>query len=334
MTNLENLPKRVNALQKLPNIAYLILVHRFPEQFKRLFRAIYQPENHYLIHVDKKADPKTNLIVESFLMDYPNTYVMDRENVGWGGFSMVQSELNGMLYLLTHNLKWDFFINLSGQDFPLHSQRSIRGFLGKHPRTNFIKADNQAQERPETMNRIDNHFTETHNGFEGFIYRRPYMQGITSYIGGQWMIVTRACCEFLCFSPEVKKFEDFYLNTLLADESFFQTVLMNTSFEEAIVSDDKRAIIWVSDGEIKLRPKTFTIDDLEFLASSDDLFARKFDEGLDDSILRALEGFLESDFSSISSAAAAQPLPTRTFKISKTGGLTTRTLLATPFDDG
>lgn len=31
------------------NIAYFILVHRFPEQFKRLFKAIYHPENYYLI---------------------------------------------------------------------------------------------------------------------------------------------------------------------------------------------------------------------------------------------------------------------------------------------
>ncbi|MEI8632708.1 beta-1,6-N-acetylglucosaminyltransferase [Vibrio sp. PP-XX7] len=36
-------------------IAYLILVHRYPEQFKRLFHAIYHPLNHYLIHVDKTS---------------------------------------------------------------------------------------------------------------------------------------------------------------------------------------------------------------------------------------------------------------------------------------
>ncbi len=35
--------------------AYLILVHRYPQQFMRLFRAIYTPANHYLIHVDKRG---------------------------------------------------------------------------------------------------------------------------------------------------------------------------------------------------------------------------------------------------------------------------------------
>ena len=45
-----------SVITKQPNIAYFILVHRFPEQFKRLFKAIYHPENHYLIHIDLKAD--------------------------------------------------------------------------------------------------------------------------------------------------------------------------------------------------------------------------------------------------------------------------------------
>ena len=31
----------ISTMMKQPNIAYFILVHRFPEQFKRLFKAIY-----------------------------------------------------------------------------------------------------------------------------------------------------------------------------------------------------------------------------------------------------------------------------------------------------
>jgi hypothetical protein len=36
-------------------IAYLILVHRYPCQLKRLFRAIFHPANYYLVHVDKRS---------------------------------------------------------------------------------------------------------------------------------------------------------------------------------------------------------------------------------------------------------------------------------------
>jgi hypothetical protein len=91
---------------------------------------------------------------------------------------------------------------------------------------------------------------------------------------------------------EVQKFEDFYLNTLIADESFFQTVLMNTSFSGTIINDDKRAIIWIPEGDIKLRPKTFTMNDLDFLLSGDNLFARKFDDRVDADVIDILESNL------------------------------------------
>lgn len=284
-----------SVITKQPNIAYFILVHRFPEQFKRLFKAIYHPENHYLIHIDLKADQHVFQKIEVFLEAYPNAYVMESENVVWGGYSMVQSELNGMKYLLTHNLKWDFFINLSGQDFPLKSQKIIRDFLKKNRNKNFIKVANQAIERPDTMNRLENYFQETSNGFTGKPFKRALMKDVTFYIGGQWMILTRNCCEFICSSSEVRKFENFYRNTLIADESFFQTVLKNTSFNETIVNDDKRAIIWVPDGDIKLRPKTLLETDLAFLLDGKNLFARKFDEDIDALVLDILESTLSSN---------------------------------------
>lgn len=271
-------------------IAYFILVHRFPEQFKRLFNAVYDPENCYLIHLDKKTDD-ANICkeVEDFLADFPNAYILESENVVWGGYSMVHVELSGMKYLLDINEEWDFFINLSGQDFPLQTQDYIRDFLTRNKDNNFIKIANQALSRPETMNRVENHFTETDTGFSGVTYKRAYLKDVISYIGGQWMILTRECCEFICNSGEVKKFEDFYLNTLIADESFFQTVMMNTSFDGKIVNDDKRAIIWVPDGNIKLRPKTFTKDDIDFLLIGDNLFARKFDDNVDSDIIDEVE---------------------------------------------
>jgi hypothetical protein len=196
----------------------------------------------------------------------------------WGGYSMVQAELNGIKFLLDKGVQWDFFINLSGQDFPLKSQEEIQHFL------------NQSAERPETMNRIEHYFEETTKGYIGKPHTRPYMQNITPYIGGQWMILTRACCEFICYNEEVQKFEDFYRNTFIADEGFFQTVLMNTSFKGTIINDDKRAIIWIADGDIKLRPKTFTTSDLAFLLQGDNLFARKFDEISNPQIMHILEG--------------------------------------------
>lgn len=40
-------------------IAYLILVHRLPDQFKRLFKAIYESTNFYLIILTKRQARKS-----------------------------------------------------------------------------------------------------------------------------------------------------------------------------------------------------------------------------------------------------------------------------------
>ena len=295
MTEIQNKGRSTTTNQA--TIAYFILVHRFPEQFKRLFKAIFHPENHYLIHLDKKASVDIYDDIKDFLNDFPNTYILESENVVWGGYSMVQAELNGMKNLLKLNIQWDFFINLSGQDYPLKSQKIIRAYLTKNKGRNFIKIADQMDVRPETMNRIENYFVETETGFSGMTYKRAYLKDVIPYIGGQWMILTRECCEFICNSGEAKKFEDYYKNTLIADEAFFQTVLMNTSFDGILVNDDKRAIIWIPDGDIKLRPKTFTELDIEFLLEGNNLFARKFDDAIDSTIIDNMELYFDHPLS-------------------------------------
>ncbi|MDR6546572.1 hypothetical protein J2810_002631 [Chryseobacterium rhizosphaerae] len=267
------------------SIAYLILVHRLPNQFKKLFKAIYDSTNFYLIHIDKKANQEIGKDVKDFLKQYPNVHILNSENVIWGGYSMVQAELDGIKYLLSMDAKWDYFINLSGQDYPLKSQKIIKEFLSKNNGNSYIKIDNQEKIRPETMNRIENYFEELEDCISDKTHKRGFMKDVIPYIGGQWMILTRDCCEFINSNVEVKKFEDYYLNTLIADESFFQTVLMNTSFTGTLVNDDKRAIIWIPDGDIKLRPKTFTKTDISFLQTGNHLFARKFDDNVDNKII-------------------------------------------------
>jgi hypothetical protein len=271
------------------SIAYFILVHRFPLQFKRLFNAIYHTENYYLIHLDKKTSEHIYDDIALFLASFPNAYILKSKKVVWGGYSMVQAELNGMQFLLNLNKKWDYFINLSGQDYPLKSQEIILDFLSENNGQNFIKFANQETTRPETMNRIENYYIESANGFKGVPYKRAFIKNVIPYIGGQWMILTRKTCEFICNSGETKKFEDYYLNTFIADEAFFQTVLMNTTFSGTLINDDKRAIIWIPDGDIKLRPKTFTINDVKFLLEGEHLFARKFDDNIDSNIIDKLK---------------------------------------------
>ena len=277
-------------------IAYLILAHRYPRQFKRFFRAIYHPANYYLVHVDKRSGVGLQTEIQDFLSSFANASLLKSRNTLWGGYSLVDAELRGIEELLKIGSEWKFFINLSGQDFPLKSQTHIQDFLGRNIGNDFIKVANQSKIRPDTLSRIEDYCIEFSNSVLRIPIKRQYLRGVTPYIGNQWMILSRKLCEHICYNPEVKRFKRFYRHTFIPDEGFFQTVIMNTSYEGTVLNDDKRTIVWVPIGTIKLRPKDFTSKDAEFLLSSQGLFARKFDETVDAGILSILELNLSSQF--------------------------------------
>jgi hypothetical protein len=277
-------------------IAYLILVHRYPGQFKRLFRAIYHPANYYLVHVDKRSGVGLQTEIQDFLSGFANASLLKSQSILWGGYSMVDAELRGIEELLKISSEWEFFINLSAQDFPLKSQTHIQDFLSRNKGNDFISVANQSKLRPDTLSRIENYCIEFANRILRIPIKRLYLRGVTPHIGSQWMILSRKFCEFVSYSPEVERFKRFYRHTFIADEGFFQTVIMNTSYKGTIVNDDKRTIVWVPIGTIKLRPRDFTSKDADFLMASQGLFARKFDEIVEGGILSILESNLSSAF--------------------------------------
>ncbi|OEE74047.1 glycosyl transferase [Enterovibrio norvegicus FF-162] len=270
-------------------IAYLVLVHRYPEQFKRLFHAIYHPLNHYLVHVDKTSGKEISDDISTFLEDYPNADVLEPEKALWGGYSLVNIELRGMAKLLEIGKEWTHFINLSGQDFPLKTQTYIRDFLSKNTNKEFIQAHDQHKSRPDTMHRVHDMCFEFGEEIHRPKISRAFMRGITPFIGTQWMIVSRRFCDFVCNTETSEPYKKFYRNTFISDEGFFQTVMMNNDCHGEIMQDDLRLIDWVPDGDIKLRPRTFTIADATELIASSNLFARKFDLLQDDEVIDKIE---------------------------------------------
>ena len=270
-------------------IGYLILVHRYPEQFKRLFRAIHDPANRYVVHIDRNSGPALEQDIRDFLAPYPNAEVIESRRALWGGYSLIDAELRGMARLLEMSDDWEVFINLSGQDFPLKSQADIKAFLTLNRGKEFIRALDQRQIRPDTLARIQNVAFELRDRILRTVVRRPFLRGVTPYIGTQWMMVSRRFCQFVCHDRKADRFKAFYRNTFIADEGFFQTVMKNTDQHGRMINDDMRMIDWIPDGDIKLRPRTFTLADAPMLKASPDLFARKFDAEVDDGILTLLE---------------------------------------------
>lgn len=263
-------------------IAYFIMIHHRSDVFKAMFRKIYTRDQFYLIHIDRKATAELTEEIQLYLVHFPNVYILESMNIVAGGFSMIQAELNAIEYLLNASHEWDYFINLSGEDYPLKSQNIIRNFLTVNNGKNYLFYYDQKFYRPDTLQRIQNHFTELTHKISSLIYKREFMKGVIPYIGGKWLILTRETCFFLTNNKRVMDFEDYYLHTLLPAESFFQTVLLNTSFNDIIVNDDKRAIIEKTIFNKELYADNF----IKTLKSSNHLFIRKVNHKTSKNILK------------------------------------------------
>lgn len=99
-------------------LAFSILMYSDVDRAERLLRAIYQPQNEYCIHVDKSANRTIHRAINGIASCFDNIFVIAESiNVKWGTFSVLEAELLCMKELLKH--KWKYFINLTGQEFPL-----------------------------------------------------------------------------------------------------------------------------------------------------------------------------------------------------------------------
>lgn len=105
------------------------------QNFERLLRAIYAPQNIYCVHLDRKSQGSVFSAIENIVSCFPNVFLVSKPvNVVYAAWPRVQADLNCMADLYNANTKWKYFINLCGQDFPLKTNlemvRMLQGLRG------------------------------------------------------------------------------------------------------------------------------------------------------------------------------------------------------------
>ena len=106
-------------------IAYSIVMYKEVEQFERLLRAIYRPQNYYCIHLDMKSSGDVQKSVSNIARCFTNVFLASKSiDVQWGTYSVLEPEIVCMENLWKYK-KWKYFINLTGQEFPLKTNLDI-----------------------------------------------------------------------------------------------------------------------------------------------------------------------------------------------------------------
>ena len=107
-------------------LAFSILMYENVEQFERLLYAIYRPQNVYCVHVDVKSSYFTHRAVQAISKCFHNVFVASNlVDIHWGEFSLLEAELSCVRDLWNSSVKWQYYINLTGREYPLKTNHEL-----------------------------------------------------------------------------------------------------------------------------------------------------------------------------------------------------------------
>ena len=223
-------------------IAYLMLVHQNPRLLKRAVAALSCDGCGFFIHVDQRVDAR------SFSDIGGNTifFCKQRVPVYWGEFSLVQATLMLMREALGSAEGYDYFVLLSGSDYPLRAGTYIRRFLKENRGSEFInlvkmpapgfplsKINKLRYPSDKPARRFASR-TLAKIGLAQRDFRRS-LRGLDAYGGTQWWTISRDAAQYIAGSVRLNPhLEKYFQKAFTSDEMFFHTILGNSPFRTRV----------------------------------------------------------------------------------------------------
>lgn len=280
-------------------IAYIILAHKYPEQLVRLITKLDAEQTSFWVHIDKKTSKKTYQAIVSQLNNKSNVYLLKRQNVYWGDFSQVGATYNGIKEIIQTNISFDYVKLLSGQDYPIKSRIKIESLLKKSNKKSFIQYfplpyDKwEGGEKNGGLDRLTYFYLRIFNNRYQLPFQRKFPKSFKPFAGSAYWFLSQECAEYVhLFVQQNPAFVNFFKNVTFSDESFFQTIILNSPFKENVINDDLTYADWLRDSP---HPEVLDKNYLEILSKSPSLFARKFDIKKDSDVLDFIDKNILND---------------------------------------
>ena len=291
-------------------IAFLILVHRRPEQLKKLLQALEDPRFDFFIHVDKRENPAPFLEQVCTLRHSKVQFLSRRYQVFWGDISMVDATMELFRTALEAGA-YERFILLSGEDYPIESNDVIYSRLTQ-PDIEFIngrKLPYPVQVKGFWFWKLSHKLIVRSIRKLLYIFRirkKPWLQVENQkweiYHGSQWVGLSRGCTRHLLSVlenyPHIRRYFRF---SHAPDQLVIPTVLYNTpEFRDKTTLDKNRSYTFNEYPElhyVRYHPQRGTsveyLDESAYddLLASGKLFLRKVAAGKSDRLTAMLDAY-------------------------------------------
>eukprot|EP00055_Hartaetosiga_balthica_P001490 m.291 g.291 ORF g.291 m.291 type:complete len:538 (+) comp143_c0_seq1:42-1655(+) len=194
-----------NFLQRLPKpirIAFMFVVHgRAVDTVSRILASMYKPQHYYLIHVDTRSSYLFSRL-HQICKGFSNVILSSiRFDSIWGAANLFKVYSTGISSLIP--FEWDYFVNLSGADLPLHPVDELANFLANFaPRKiNFLTSHGSVHEQFIQKQGFDHTFVQCDHHMH-HIGERKLPPSLEIAGGSDWFMLHRSFALFSAFSPE------------------------------------------------------------------------------------------------------------------------------------
>lgn len=275
--------------------AYIIIAHKNPLQLERLISRLDDGKSSFYVHIDKKVNLQDFDGLQKF---GDKLHFLKRFNSKWGSYGTIMPYLDGLKTIKKSGENFNRILLLSGQDYPIKSNAEIDQFFLNAPHSvfvNYFPVPNY-EKWPGAdrggLYRVDKYYfgTRRHelllsksaNFLTSFIpaLKRRIPLGMKPFAGQTWWNLDMYALNYvLDFVKKHPEYLDFHKYTFVADEVFLQMIIGNSQDEKLLKSignSEKRLTIW--EHQNSAHPKILTKNDFKTIKSSDDLFARKFEQ--------------------------------------------------------
>ncbi|XP_071817991.1 N-acetyllactosaminide beta-1,6-N-acetylglucosaminyl-transferase-like [Apostichopus japonicus] len=300
-----NYPERPNSKEEEDYpLAYIIATHKEVAQVERLLRVIYQPQNIYCVHPDKKSPPDYQRAIIGLVSCFDNVFIPSEvESVVYAGYTRLKADINCMSDLLEKPVRWRYVMNLCGQDFPLKTNleiiRQLKAFKGHNDINGIIPPS-------YIIGRTKHHFIVREDGKLVSTSERktPAPHNFTIYFGNAYLAATRAYVSYVVNDQRAIDLLEWSKDTWSPDEHYWVTVQrypgVPGGYPNATWDSLARFIKW---GDIHEYPKcigknvravcVFGVGYLQHLVRLPHLFGNKFHYDFDPVTLQCMEEMLE-----------------------------------------
>eukprot|EP00903_Cladosiphon_okamuranus_P011413 g10756.t1 len=284
-----------------PRLAYGIMVYQRVgyspqmtlDQFARMFEALYDKENTYVIHVDIKSDLALRNAISKHIEDRPNAHEVPSVSVSWAGITVVERTLALMTKAVEVDSSWRYFVNLGHEDYPSASQTEMRRWMkDQKDGTNFIKCwpieghDFFGQWEHHDQRLADVHVDDFMGGVREYrsLSGRPGSQerpksDYRFYKSLQQTTLSRQLTEYAIYSSEARRLLLYMATSKAPDELYFPTLtqLDDRFASMATCNDTRHFSYWIRPGG-SWHPEYLTLDHLPLVLEASEFYIRKVEE--------------------------------------------------------